>query len=390
MKGSIQKRGNKWCMCFRFQGKQKTLSTGLDATETNKTAATVILKDTLEKYTALEKSNIPPSLIDISFIKYLDFWLEQVKGLVKPSTFEGYQKTVSGKIQPYFKHKKYKLNDLKPMYFTEYYNYLKQRGGKKGQGLSKKTITNIRAVLLSAIGYAVENDLIDSNVILKSHLPKFDTLTVKKHNIYSPEQCKLLLSYAEQTQSKACLFLYLVLSTGCRKGELLGLTWNNVDLDNSTIHICYNRTGNRKENYNTLLTPKTENSNRILPIPQKVLAMLKVEKDKQEQFKQLLGNNYKMYEADYVIRQNDGTIYNPNSINRIIRKMTEKIGLPHCTIHEYRHAVASILDNGGVALQDITTQLGHSQTSTTDTIYIHRNRVAKQSNTQLLSNAMGL
>ena len=81
----------------------------------------------------------------------------------------------------------------------------------------------------------------------------------------------------------------------------------------------------------------------------------------------------------------DGSIYNPNSINRIINKMTDKLGLPHCRVHDYRHTVASILFESGAGLSDVTVQLGHGQTSTTERIYIHRQNVANKANMQVLS-----
>lgn len=65
-----------------------------------------------------------------------------------------------------------------------------------------------------------------------------------------------------------------------------------------------------------------------MSLPPKVIDMLKAEKAQQTENKQILGSSYKVYDYDYVIRKADGSIYNPNSINRIIRKMTNEIGLP--------------------------------------------------------------
>lgn len=93
---------------------------------------------------------------------------------------------------------------------------------------------------------------------------------------------------------------------------------------------------------------------------------------------------------DYVIRQADGSIYNPNSINSIIRKMTDKIGLPPCRVHDYRHALASLLFESGTPLADVTIQLGHGQTRTTECIYIHRSNIAKAENVKALSNAISI
>lgn len=385
MKGSLVKKSGKYYAVFRVNGKQKWVNLQIETKGNNKRRAEKALQEILLKYSS-------DDYIDnnMMFIDFLDMWIEQVKPLIKPSTWEGYGKVVNGKIKPYFEGKNYKLKDLKGRCFTEYFVYLKECGKSNGKGgLGKKAILNIRGVLSSAFNYALENDLINYNFIERSRMPIFETKEFTP-TIYNAEQIKTLLSYAEKTESKACLFLFLEMFTGCRKGELLALTWDNVDLDNGTIHICQNRTGSKKEILEHLTTPKTKNGIRTMSLPPKVIDMLKVEKSQQEENKQLLGDSYKIYDYDYVIRQADGRIYNPNSINRIIRKMTDKIGLPPCRVHDYRHAVASLLFESGTPLADVTIQLGHGQTSTTERIYIHRSNVAKAENVQTLSNAIGI
>ena len=385
MKGSLQTKNGKYYAVFRINGKQKWVNLKIETKGNNKRKAEKALQEVLLEYSTdncIEK--------DMLFTDYLDMWIKEVKPLIKPSTWEGYDKVVSGKIKPYFEPKKYKLSDLKGMHFTEYFIYLKEYGRTDNKGgLSKKAVLNIRGVLSSAFKYALENELIRYNFVERSRMPLFETKEFKP-TIYTAEQIKSLLTHAEETKSKACLFLFLELFTGARKGELLALTWDNVNLEEGTIHICQNRTGSKKEILETLTSPKTRNGIRTIHIPPKVVDMLKAEKELQKEYKHLLGDEYKTYKDDYVIRQADGSIYNPNSINRIISKMAEKIGLPHCRIHDYRHAVASLLFESGTPLQDVTTQLGHGQTSTTERIYIHRSNIAKQENMQALSNAIGI
>ena len=385
MRGSLQEKNNKYYAVFRVKGKQKWVNLGISTKKGNKRKAEQALKEVLERY-----STNDGDMRDILFIDYLDMWLSQVKQFIKPSSYEGYEKVINGKVKPYFDSKHFKLRDLRGMDFTEYFIYLKERGRKDGHGgLNKKAVSNIRGVLSSAFKYAVENDLVYDNTVERSRLPMFDTQKFVP-TIYSTEQIKLLLSYAEETKSKACLFLYLEMFTGCRKGELLALTWNNVNFDDKTIYICQNRTGSKKEVLDVLTSPKTQNAVRTLHLPSKVIDMLKAEKAQQAENRKLLGDYYKVYDYDYVIRQADGRIYNPNSINRIIRKMTDKIGLPPCRIHDYRHTVASLLFEGGASLSDVTVQLGHGQTSTTERIYIHRSNVARVENVQALTNAFDL
>ena len=380
MKGSLQKKHGKYYAVIRIDGKQKWINLHIPTTRGNRRKAEQAFKKVVADYT--DTGIVSSNLL---FLEYLDIWLSQIKQLVKPSSYESYEKIVNGKIKPYFQDKGLKLMDLRGMHFTEYFVYLKEQGRSDGKGgLSKKAVTNIRGVLSSALKYAVENELLYDNVIERSRMPIFDK-QVFAPIIYTSEQIKTLLSYAEETKSKACLFLFLEMFTGARKGELLALTWDNVDFDNNTIHICRNRTGSKKEVLNVLTSPKTKNGFRTIPLPPKVMNMLKAEYEQQQQNKLLLGQHYVTYDYDYVIRKEDGSIYNPNSINRIINKMTDKLGLPHCRVHDYRHTVASILFESGAGLSDVTVQLGHGQTSTTERIYIHRQNVANKANMQVLS-----
>lgn len=385
MKGSLQEKSGKYYAVFRINGKQKWVNLQIPTKGNNKRKAEQALQEVLQRY-----SNGADTMNDILFTEYLDLWLKQIKPLVKPSTWESYDKIVRGKIKPYFEPKRYKLNNLKGMYFTEYFVFLKEHGRNDGKGgLAKKAVENIRCALSSALGYAVENDLIKTNYIDNSRLPIFESKPFER-TIYTAEQIKILLNYAEETKSKACLFLFLEMFTGARKGELLALTWDNVNFNDNTIHICLNRTGTTKAVTDTPTTPKTKNGIRTIPLPQKIMDMLRFEMELQKQNRKLFAGSYKEYDYNYVIRQADGSIYCPTSINRIIRKMTDKIGLPSCRIHDYRHAVASILFEKGTPLQDVTTQLGHGQTSTTEKIYIHRGNIAKVSNMQALSNAIDI
>lgn len=385
MKGSLQEKNGKYYAVFRVDKKQKWVNLNIPTTRGHKREAEQALQRILSEYD--DNKSIA---CDMLFVDFLVTWVEHIKPMIKPSTWESYNKVVKGKIIPYFEDKHYKLKDLKGMYFTEYFVYLKEHGRTDNKGgLNKKAVKNIKGVLSSAFGYAVENELIQKNVIEYSRLPLFEEKTFTP-TIYTAEQLKVLLEYAESTNSKAKLFLFLEMFTGARKGELLALTWDNVNFETGTIYICQNRTGSKKDVLEHLTTPKTRNGYRTIPLPPKVIEMLIDEKATQEYNKSILKEHYKTYEYDYVIRQADGSIYNPNSINRIIKKLTEKIGLPHCRVHDYRHAVASILFEMGMPLQDVTTQLGHGQTSTTERIYIHKSNIAKTENMQALSNAINL
>lgn len=213
MRGSIQAKGGKYYAVFRLNRKQIWESLHIESTPENKEEAKKALLQVLAKY----ENGI--------FADYMQIWLKEIKPLLKPSTWEGYQKAVNSKIDPYFRKRHSKLSELKPRDFTHFFVYLKEV-----DGMSKKTVKNIRGILSSAYHYAIENEYAEDNPVTKSRMPSYDEQGFE-HVIYTVEQMRTLLQYAEQTECPVALFLCLVMYTGARKGEIMGLTWENVDFE---------------------------------------------------------------------------------------------------------------------------------------------------------------
>lgn len=386
MEGSLIIKGNYYYAKFRVNGKQKMLATKVPVKGNNKRKAERVLKELIAKYEGLNLENE-----NVLFTTFLDKWLQSVKPILKPATWESYDKTVSGKIKPYFEQKNYKFKDMKPETFTEYFVFLAQQGKSNGKGgLSYKTVKNIRGVLSSAYEYAIENSYIKDNPVLKSRMPSFTHSIKSDVPEYSAEQVRKLLLFAKENDSHIYIFLLLALYTGLRKGELLALTWDDVDYDKKLLRVNKSRTGSRKAITTQITTPKTESSNRKIPLNDTVLEALKAEKKRQDEHAEILGKGYDK-SSSFIIRTVLGKPYvNLSAINRVVNRLTEKAGLPHCTIHGFRHSVASILDDNGVPIQDISVLLGHESVQTTERIYINRRKTAKAETIETLDNAINL
>lgn len=386
MEGSLIIKGNYYYAKFRVNGKQKMLATKVPVKGNNKRKAERVLKELIAKYEGLNLENE-----NILFTAFLDKWLQSVKPILKPATWESYDKTVSGKIKPYFEQKNYRFREMKPEIFTEYFVYLATEGKSNGKGgLSYKTVKNIRGVLSSAYEYAIENSYIKDNPVLKSKMPSFAHSIKSDVPEYSAEQVRKLLLFAKENDSHIYIFLLLALYTGLRKGELLALTWDDVDYGKKLLRVNKSRTGSRKAITAQITTPKTESSNRKIPLNDTVLEALKAEKKRQDEHAEILGNGYDKSHS-FIVRTVLGKPYvNLSAINRVVNRLTENAGLPHCTIHGFRHSVASILDDNGVPIQDISVLLGHESVQTTERIYINRRKTAKAETIETLDNAINL
>ncbi len=224
MAGSLIIRYNKWYGKFRVNGVQKLRSLGIDAKGgRNKRKAQEALDELVRQYSGLkiDKDNI--YLFD-----FFDNWLKEIELLIKPATWESYDKTVQGKLKHYFDDKQ-KLSSISSTDLTEYFCYLSVNGRSDGKGgLGYKSVKNIRGVLSSAFEYAVEKKYIKENPVAKSRMPVFADKIKDDVPEYNAEEIKLLLRTAKEQDSHIYIFLLLDCYTGLRKGELFVLEWKDI------------------------------------------------------------------------------------------------------------------------------------------------------------------
>ena len=171
----------------------------------------------------------------------------------------------------------------------------------------------------------------------------------------------------------AFLTLFMV---GLRRGELLGLRWQDIDLNAGVLHVrqtvgrIYNRdTNSQRKTQLVFSEPKTEKSRRTIPIPDACLAALKQHKAHQAEEKLLLGQAYQ--DHGLVFAQADGTPIDPHSLNLYFSQALRQAGLPPIRLHDARHTYATWMLEQGISPKVVQTMLGHSSISVTLDIYSH-------------------
>ncbi|MBR3920051.1 MAG: site-specific integrase [Clostridia bacterium] len=384
--GSVHAKGKYYYAVFRDNGKQKWINTGIEAKPGNKRKAKAAMERVIRNYFDKKRSSNKMLLTN-----YLLKWIVEVEPNLKPSTYEDYEKRIKGKIIPYFDPLELSLDDVTPGIITKYLNFLKNDGRSDGNGgLKEKTVKEIKNVLSSALKDAVKDKLIPYNPVDDARMPVYEMEIKEIKKVYGIDEIKKLLAYAKAKDSHVYTFLVLIFMTGIRKGEAMALDWTTgVDFENRKIIITKNRTGTKSKTTKMITTPKSDASNRVIPMSDFVYNVLKKEKEKQDAYKKILGKAYPG--DDFVILSTTMKPYsNLSAINRVVNRLIDGAGLSHSTIHDFRHSVATLLDSNGIKISEIAVLLGHASVDTTEKNYINRINEAKKENINILEKAIHL
>ncbi len=233
-------------------------------------------------------------------------------------------------------------------------------------GYSRESYIKIRSILGKALDYAMRRKLVTSNIARHVELPA-EAPRTEPGRALTIEQSKVLLAHAETRRLYPVWLIMLTL--GLRPGEATGLTWHDIDLDQSVIHIRRSlKLEGGKLNIDEHL--KTRRSRRSLAAPPIVIDALHTQR--QRQADEWARRDLRPPGADdLVFTTTEATPIDPSNLRRQFARLTEDAGLGTWHPHELRHSAASILSAAGVPLEHIADTLGHDGTRMTALVYRH-------------------
>ena len=230
--------------------------------------------------------------------------------------------------------------------------------------LADKTILAYHRLISIILSQAEKEMLVPYNAAAKATPPK---AAKKAPNYFQPETISEILKALEHEPLKWQLITHLLLVTGCRRGEIIGLKWDKVDLKNKRVTIDRALiVSNSKGVYES--TTKTSDI-RYLNLPTETMVLLK--QHKREQLSIQIANGDRWIHTGYVFTQDNGDRMNPDSITAWLNGFSKRHGLPHINPHAFRHTVASVLLANGTDIVTVAAQLGHASASTTENFYAH-------------------
>lgn len=249
----------------------------------------------------------------------------------------------------------------------EFINSLSKDGANEvnGKPLSPKTVRHVLSLVSDIFAYAVRMGIARENPCVRVVLPK---LVRKEKKIYTVEETVRLMELLRKEPVKYRAFFYLLIYSGCRRGELLGLEWRDVDFANCLISI--RRTSCYTPDRGTYTdTTKTEQSKRTLKLPQEIMDILCELREFQLRQADIFGD--KWVESGRLFTKENGEPQHPNTSYHWLEKFCARNGLPFYGLHSFRHLFASLLVSNGVDIVTVSGVLGHSAVSTTSNIYCH-------------------
>ena len=282
---------------------------------------------------------------------YLEGWLKEKTRQVKPRTAEAYKYNLEKYVMPQIGG--VQLSKLTPLHIQTMCSEIATVSGPR-------TANMCRTILFSAMKQALRWGLIPRNPVegvdpMKEHKQEMTLWT-------SAEAVKFLDT--ARSHRLYALF-YLAMSTGMRRGELLGLRWQ--DVRPGTLHIRQSLTV--VKNQIAISVPKTEKGKRRVAISPNVEETLEAHRQRQEAERQMLGNLWP--DNDLVFRTEVGTPIHPRNLERTWYALQKNVDVPKVRLHDLRHLHASLAIRQGMDAKVLADRLGHSRASLTLDVYTH-------------------
>lgn len=231
--------------------------------------------------------------------------------------------------------------------------------------LSPGTIRDYHAIIYTVLEQAYKEMIIKYNPAKRVTLPK--KKRVRESKALQPEQLKAVLAALEGEPLPFRALITFFISTGCRRGEALALTWDKVDFVRREVLINQSMIYLPETGIQSGPT-KTDNSRRVA-LPDETIDLLRKLWAEQAKSRLRLGDLWE--DNNLVFPRWNGKPMNPGNVNLELTAFCDRHGLPHINPHLFRHSAASVLLSNGVDVLTVAGMLGHSDVSTTLDTYAH-------------------
>lgn len=306
--------------------------------------------------------------------QWLDIWLKEYTGDIKPLTLSAYMSQINNNIKPYIGA--VKLSSLTAVQIQKMYNTFQRREVNR---LSAKSVKNIHGVLHKSLNQAVKLCFIPTNPSDACELPRVEKKEIK------PLDEKEIVAFIDAIRGHKFERIYFIdLFTGMRQGEILGLSWDNVDFNKGIITVKHQLIRNKNTGEYYFGPLKNDKARRITPAPT-VMKALRAQRRAQAEYQLLAGSAWSNPDNLVFTNELGGHLVHV-TVYKTFKTVASKIGVPEARFHDLRHSYAVTSLQAGDDLKTVQENLGHASASFTLDVYGHVTEKMKQDSANRMEN----
>ena len=279
----------------------------------------------------------------------LELWLERyMKHTIKIRTYNRYKSICE--LHLIKDLGEYELEELKPNVLQDF--LLKKIDGN----YSTNTIKGIVSVLKQALRLAVTLEFVDKEYCSNLKMPSSEE---KEISVFTKKEQQVIESFCLNHNKRNYIGIVICLYTGIRLGELLALTWDDIDFNSNLLTINKTSYSAKVDGKTQIIVdkPKTKKSNRVIPIPNQLVKLLRVIK--------------KESNSKYVITTRNSGMVGNRSYQRTFKFILKKVNVPYRNFHSLRHTFATNAIELGMDVKTLAEILGHTNAMITLNRYSH-------------------
>lgn len=302
-------------------------------------------------------------------------WFESTKTQIKESTRNKYQNMLDSYILPAYENRP--LDSITYDFIDSHCSSLLVYGGKKGTGLSSKTVTDVLSVIRNILKFAIRKGMYvpcDGSAIQIK-------LSTKPMRVLSKTEQEQLCKYLLEDPEPCNIGILICLFTGLRIGEICALRWEDVSFSEQTIYVHHtlqrvqDKSKDKTKTKIIITTPKSSCSIRTIPIPEELGIILAAHK------KTFYG---------YLLTNNDCKFIEPRTMQNKFKKALQASGVEEANFHALRHTFATRCIELGFDVKSLSEILGHATVNITMNRYVHPTLELKKENMKKLSSLLAV
>lgn len=295
----------------------------------------------------------------------LERWLPTKQSQLRPSSYSSYRLNIELHVIPYLGHTA--LQGITPEDLDTLYARLLREGRRNGGGggLSPKTVRYIHSIIRKALADAARKGTVVRNVADLADPPRLSASPRRQMTVWTTDQLRDFLEHIENHELYPAY--YLAANTGMRRGEVLGLRWDQVDLDAARLVVTQ---AVLSIEYETSVSDvKTRNGRRTIDLDARTVGILRAWRKRQ--LEQLLLAGRSANASGFVFARPDGGPVHPDYFSQTFQRLVRRAELPRIRLHDLRHTHASILLQAGAPVKVVSERLGHANAAFTMNVYQH-------------------